>query len=277
MTPCACRRRRQRNSGLPNFPGGAFDLRHKQKRSDPAARLLEHDPQTSPVGPNHPTALFRDAKQQFKSIGHFGLRIYLEACPTGRIVNNVTINSGSFRANDYFGLGTLARWANASKVSRIHYRPLLLIRNSSDRLADYPENFVSVYGYRNTSCGDQARHIVQLRDVRSADLELWFGGEARARALLGSAVSSWPRHGRKLAGSATPEDAIDAGRLAENDRPGHCRGTARRQAQGSNETADEVAIGRGRRAEQAGDPAGPRRILLRTDDGAQPGLRWIDY
>jgi hypothetical protein len=30
-----------------------------------------------------------------------------------------------------------------------------LIRNSSDRLTDYPENFVSVYGYRNTSCGDQ--------------------------------------------------------------------------------------------------------------------------
>ena len=26
------------------FPGGAFDLRHKRKRSDPAARLLEHDP-----------------------------------------------------------------------------------------------------------------------------------------------------------------------------------------------------------------------------------------
>jgi hypothetical protein len=23
--------------------------------------------------------------------------------------------------------------------------------------------------------------------------------------------------------------------------------------------------------------AGPRRILLRTDDGAQPGLRWIDH
>jgi hypothetical protein len=185
LTPCACRRRRQRNSGLPNFPGGvsatgrhgptgqqpgpnwcgyrnkrcflggAFDLRHKRKRSDPAARLLEHDPQTSPVGPNHPTALLRDAKQQFKSIGHFGLRVYLEACATGRIVNNVAINHGSFRANDYFGLRTPARRANASKVSRIHYRPLPLIRISSDRLTDYPENFVSVYGYRNTSCGGQ--------------------------------------------------------------------------------------------------------------------------
>jgi hypothetical protein len=107
------------------------------------------------VGPNHPTALLRDAKQQFKSIGNFGLRVYLEACPTGRIVNNVAINQGSFRANDYFGLGTPARRANASKVSRIHYRPLPLIRNSSDRLTDYPENFVSVYGYRNTSCGGQ--------------------------------------------------------------------------------------------------------------------------
>ena len=105
------------------------------------------------MGPNHPTALLRDSKQQFKSIGHFGLRIYLEACAAGRIVNNVAINNGSLRANDYFGLGTLARRANASKVSRIHYRPLPLIRNSSDRLADYPENFVSVYGYRTTSCG----------------------------------------------------------------------------------------------------------------------------
>src|SRR5258705_126452 len=111
----------------------------------------------------------------------------------------------------------------------------------------------------------------------SVDWELWFGGEARARALLGSAVSSWPRHARKRARSATAEDAIDAGRLAENDRSGHCRGTVRRQAQRSNETPDEVAIGRGRRAEQAGDPTGPRRILLRTDDGAQAGLRWIDY
>jgi hypothetical protein len=72
------------------------------------------------VGPNHPTALLRDAKQQFESIGHFGLRIYLEACATGRIVNNVAINNGSLRANDYFGLGTLAHRANASKVSRIH-------------------------------------------------------------------------------------------------------------------------------------------------------------
>src|SRR5712691_10264810 len=107
------------------------------------------------VGPNHPTTLLRDAKQQFKSIRYFGLRIYLEACPTGRIVNNVAINHGSFRANDYFGLGIPARGANASKVSRIHYRPLPLIRNSSDRLTDYPENFVSVYGYRNTSCGGQ--------------------------------------------------------------------------------------------------------------------------
>jgi len=107
------------------------------------------------MGPNHPTALLRDAKQQFKSIGHFGLRVYLEACPTGRIVNNVAINHGSFRANDYFGLGIPARRANASKISRIHYRPLPLIRNSSDRLTDYPENFVSVYGYRNTSCGGQ--------------------------------------------------------------------------------------------------------------------------
>src|SRR5882757_10816212 len=155
LTPCACRRRRQRNSGLPNFRGDTFDLRHKRKHSDPAARLLEHDPQTSPVGPNHPTALLRDAKQQFKSIGHFGLRIYLETCPTGRIVNNVAINHGSFRANDYFGLGIPARRANASKVSRIHYRPLPLIGNSSDRLTDYPENFVSVYGYRNTSRGGQ--------------------------------------------------------------------------------------------------------------------------
>src|SRR5712664_1005899 len=97
------------------------------------------------------------------------------------------------------------------------------------------------------------------------------------RGFGASAISSWPRNGRKLAGSASSEDAIDAGRLTGSDRPGHCRGTARRQAQRSNETADEVAIGRGRRAEPAGDPAGPWRNLLRTDDGAQPGLRWIDY
>jgi len=89
----------------------------------------------------------------------------------------------------------------------------------------------------------QTRRIVQLRDVRSADLELWFGGEARAWALLGSAVALGPENGRKVAGSATPEDAIDAGRLTESDRPGHCRGTARCQAQRSKEAADEVAIG----------------------------------
>ena len=240
LTPCACRRRRQRNSGLPNFPGqqpgpnwcgyrnkrcflgGAFDLRHKRKRSDPAARLLEHDPQTSPVGPNHPTALLRDAKQQFKSIGHFGLRIYFEACPTGRIVDNVAINNGSFRANDYFGLGTLARRANASKVSRIHYRPLPLIRNSSDKLADYPENFVSVYGYRNTSCGGQQGTSQQTSfEVR------------RCRWSAGSRADSQP----------------------EVSQAQRCNGT------------DKVIRGRSRRA-------GPRRSLLRTDDGA---WRWIDY
>ena len=230
LTPCACRRRRQRNSGLPNFRGDTFDLRHKRKHSDPAARLLEHDPQTSPVGPNHPTALLRDAEQQFKSIGHFGLRVYLEASPTGRIVNNVAINHGSFRANDYFGLGIPARRANASKVSRIHYRPLPLIRNSSDRLTDYPENFVSVYGYRNTSCGGQQGTSQQASFV-----------VRRCRWLAGSRVDSQP-------------------------------GVS--QAQRCNGTADKLTRGRSRRAEQPGDPAGPRRNLLRTDDGA---WRWIDY
>jgi hypothetical protein len=150
------------------------------------------------VGPNHPTALLRDAKQQFKSIGHFGLRIYLEACATGRIVNNVAINNGSLRANDYFGLGTLARRANASKVSRIHLP--VPIDHLETHLADSQTIFKISFQFmvseihravfkRNTSCGIQTRRIVQLRDVRSADLELWFVGEGRAWAVLGSAVS----------------------------------------------------------------------------------------
>ena len=182
------------------------------------------------MGPNHPTPLLRDAKQQFKPIGHFGLRIYLEACPTGRIVNNVAINHGSFRANDYFGLGTPARRANASKVSRIHYRPLPLIRNSSDRLTDYPENFVSVYGYRNASCGGQQGTSQQTSfEVR------------RCRRSAGSRADSQPEVSQAL----------------------FCHGPA-----------DKVIRGRSRRAEQPGDAAGPRRNLLRTDDGA---WRWIDY
>jgi hypothetical protein len=180
------------------------------------------------VGPNHPTALFRDAKQQFKSIGHFGLRIYLEACPTGRIVNNVAINHGSFRANDYFGLRTPARRANASKVSRIHYRPLPLDRNSSARLADYPENFVSVYGYR--------KYIMR-----------------RSRHISPSIVRGVPVPLVSRIASRQPEVL---------------------QAQRCNGTADEVIRERSRRAEQPSDPAGPRRNLLRTDDGA---WRRIDY
>jgi hypothetical protein len=227
------------------------------------------------VGPNHPTALLRDAKQQFKSIGHFGLRIYLEACATGRIVNNVAINNGSLRANDYFGLGTLARRANASKVSRIHLP--VPIDHLETHLADSQTILKISFQFMVSEIHHAAFKQGASYNYGMCDPPIWSFGPAVRRA----PGHSWDRPsalGPEMAesslGWSPPEVAIDAGRLAENDRSGHCRGTERRQAQGSNETADKVAIGRG---EQAGYPAGPRRILLRTDDGAQPGLRWIDH
>jgi len=108
-------------------------------------------------------------------------------------------------------------------------------------------------------------------------LELWFGGEARAWPLLGSAASSWPRHGRKLAGSATPEDAIDAGRasprmidlvIAVERRGARLNVATKRQMK----SPSGAVAGLNR---QAIRPARSAISFERTT--AQPGLRWIDY
>src|SRR5450631_1183618 len=97
------------------------DLHRMRKRSDPTAGLLEYHPKTSPGGPNNPAALLGDAEHQFESIGQLGIRIYLKACAASGIVDNMAINNRSFRANDEFGLRSLACHSDTSKPPRIHH------------------------------------------------------------------------------------------------------------------------------------------------------------
>jgi len=69
-----------------------------------AAGFLKHNPATPTGGPDHPTALLGAAEQQLESLGQLGLHVNVEAGTTRGIINNIAINDGSLRANNYFGL-----------------------------------------------------------------------------------------------------------------------------------------------------------------------------
>jgi len=96
--------RRQRIAACPISLGGAFDLRHKRNAFRSSGEVVRIRPLDVAVGPNTRQRFFVDAKRNSNRLGTFGLRVYLEASPTGRIVNNVAINHGAFGPRFNFGL-----------------------------------------------------------------------------------------------------------------------------------------------------------------------------
>jgi hypothetical protein len=122
-------------------------------------QTLKDNSQAPPGFPDHSAAFLGAAEQQLEALGQLGPRVYLKACTTRRIVDDMAIGDGVLRTNDYLGLGT--RRSNASKSPRVHLRvPIHDLKHSLVRFTDYPENFVSIFV--------TARGLYGVRPVRVA-------------------------------------------------------------------------------------------------------------